>query len=125
MGQIVVVVFHQGRSEIDGFTSFTKIVGEASKNWAADILLNALEHVLIAFVPPVDDDAGAIRFNSEAFQGEQTTLQSPQCRNVGLRYDQNHARDAQDRGPFRRELRTHIEQNYITGTLCNVNNALQ
>ncbi|MDQ1406756.1 MAG: hypothetical protein QOG55_2385 [Acidobacteriaceae bacterium] len=74
MGQIVVVIFHQGRSEIDGFTSFTKIVGKASKNWTADVFLNALEHILIAFVPPVDDDAGTIRLNSEAFQGEQTTL---------------------------------------------------
>src|SRR6202030_2883830 len=125
IAEIVVVIFHQRRAQIDGFASLAKIVGETRENWAADVFLNAFEYVLIAFVPPVDDDAGAIRFNSEALQGEQTTFQSPQRRDIGLRYDKNHAGHAQDGTPFRRELRTHIEEHYITSTLRDVNNALQ
>ena len=68
IGQIIVMVFDQRRTQVYGSAGLPEIVGERRNNRALDVLLNAVQRFLIALVPTIDDYPNLIRINSQAFQ---------------------------------------------------------
>ena len=76
----VVVILLQRRAQIDGGAGHPEIVGKAGEDRPVDVFLNALENFLVALVPAIDDDAGALRVDAEALQGQQAALERPQRR---------------------------------------------
>ena len=98
------MILLQRSAEIHSLAGLAEIIGEEGEEGAVHVLLDALENFFVAFVPAIDDDAGAVRFDAKPFQGQEAALEGPQRRHICFGDHQNHARHAQDGGPLGRKL---------------------
>src|SRR5579859_2716555 len=68
VAQHIIVVFDQRSAEVDSFAGLSEVIRQTCKYRTANFLLNALEDFVITLVPTVDDDAYALRLNSETLE---------------------------------------------------------
>jgi len=121
--QGIVMVSKERYALGDGFTDLAKIVGQAGKDRAPQLLFHALEGFIVGATPAIDDQAGAVGFEAEGGQAIEVTFKRPKRGHARLGHEENGARRVEDGGPLGGEVGTAIEEDIVKGGLGEIDDA--